>query len=75
MSNIDPYIDHMMKNNPSPEARFAFLLQADASFDPREVPGLTVHSKLGNILGCVATRAAIEILRKDRRVWSIESSR
>ncbi|MBX9770562.1 MAG: hypothetical protein K2X29_04285 [Candidatus Obscuribacterales bacterium] len=74
MARIDPRLEWMMEDSTDPSDTFPFLMKIREHFDAKDITGLTITSKLGDIYACRATREAIEKLRTDRRVISTEAS-
>lgn len=74
-AHVDPYIIGQIEDNETAGRMYPFLMKVRDAFDESEILGLSVSSKLGNIWACTATAEAIETLRRDRRVVSLEGSR
>ncbi len=73
MANVDPFLDHEIAANKDPEAVFSFSMQVKEDFEEKEIEGLFVGVKLGDIWGCSGTRETIKVLRTDKRVLRLEA--
>lgn len=72
--NVDAYLAHQMEGSEKPNQQYPFLMRVREQFDEKEIPGLSVSSKIGDIWACRATVEAIDLLATDARVLCIEGS-
>jgi|GEM_PF-1944187 len=89
-NNIDSYLIHEfdfletqqeqkigegIETNPEPIHLPMLIHVTDLSWNARNTPDCQVTYRMGNIIGCVGTRATIEALHHDPSVISVEASR
>lgn len=72
--NVDAYLVHQIEGSEKPNQQYPFLMRVREQFDEKEIPGLSVSSKIGDIWACRATVEAIDLLATDARVHCIEGS-
>ncbi|MBX9878039.1 MAG: hypothetical protein K2Y22_06225 [Candidatus Obscuribacterales bacterium] len=72
--NVDAYLAHQIAGSENPNRQYPFLMRVKEQFDAKEIPGLSVSSKIGDVWACRATLEAIDLLSTDPRVLCIEGS-
>lgn len=72
--NVDAYLAHQIAGSENPNQLYPFLMRVKEQFDEKEIKGLSVSSRIGDIWACRATLETIDLLSTDPRVLCIEGS-